>query len=325
MNRPPAEIVEILKGADRVLLATHIYPDGDALGSQLALGRVLESLGKRVFLYSEEPVSHLYEFLPGSEKLVTSLPELEAFSCAVSVDCADPHRLGRERDRLLGIRPFIMVDHHAGHCPFGDLQWVDPGRSATGEMVYDLAVALGGEIVYEAAYCLYTALVSDTGSFMYASTSAKTLRVAGDLVSRGVKPAEVAGHLFDNFTFSRLHLLRLVLESLEVHGNGRIALIRATREMFARTGTVPADTENFINYPRSVRSVKVAAFIKESRDNVVSVSLRSKGREVDVAGLAGEFGGGGHRNAAGFKLKDVEVEKVRAELLVRLEALLGGD
>ncbi|HSH12126.1 MAG TPA: bifunctional oligoribonuclease/PAP phosphatase NrnA [Desulfurivibrionaceae bacterium] len=322
MSNPPAEIVKVLQGADRVLLATHIYPDGDALGSQLALGRVLESLGKQVCLYSEEPVNHLYGFLPGCDKLVTTLPDPDRFACAISVDCADSHRLGRERDRLLRIKPFIMVDHHAGHCPFGEFQWVEPGLSATGEMVYELAVALGGEIDYEAAYCLYTALVSDTGSFMYASTSAKTLRVAGDLVSRGVKPAEVAGHLFDNFTFNRLHLLRLVLESLEVHGQGRIAVIRATREMFAQTGTVPADTENFINYPRAVGSVMVAAFIKESRDNVVSVSLRSKGRQVDVAEVAQEFGGGGHRNAAGFKLKDVEVAKVRADLLLRLEALL---
>ncbi len=322
MSNPPAEIVEILRGADRVLLATHTYPDGDALGSQLALGRVLESLGKRVFLYSEEPVGHLYDFLPGCDKLVTTLPDPGSFTCAVSVDCADPQRLGRERDRLLQIKPFIMVDHHAGHCPFGNLQWVDPGRSATGEMVYDLAMALGGEIDYEAAYCLYTALVSDTGSFKYASTTAKTLAVASDLVGRGVKPAEVSGRLFDNFSFNRLNLLRLVLESLEIHSDGRVALIRATREMFTRTGTVPADTENFINYPRSVGSVKVAAFIKESRDDVVSVSLRSKGREVDVAAVAGEFGGGGHRNAAGFKLKGVEVEKVRAELLVRLEVLL---
>lgn len=323
MSNPPSEIVEILKGAKRVLLATHIYPDGDALGSQLALGRVLESLGKKVLLYGEEPVGHLYDFMPDADRLVTNLPELSSFDCAVSVDCADPHRLGRQRDQLLRVKPFIMIDHHAGHCPFGDLQWIDPGRSATGEMIYDLAVALDGEIGYEAAYCLYTALVSDTGSFKYSSTTARTLHVAGDLVERGVKPAEVSGRLFDNFTVSRLRLLQLVLESLEMFGDGRIAVILATREMFAKTGTIPADTENFINYPRSVSSVKVAVFIKESHDNVVSVSLRSKGREVDVAEVAGAFGGGGHRNAAGFKLRDTDVAKVRAELLLRLEALLG--
>jgi phosphoesterase RecJ-like protein len=323
MSNPPNEILAVLAGAQKVLLATHIYPDGDALGSQLALGKVLEALGKEVFLYSEEPVSHLYDFLPGSSQLLTSLPNSAVFSCAVSVDCADSKRLGSAREQLLRHKPFIMIDHHLGHQPFGDLQWVDPSRSATGEMIYDLAVALGGEISSEAAFCLYTALVSDTGSFMYSSTSAHTLEVASALVGLGVKPAEVAGRLFDNYTVNRLHLLRLVLDSLELFGREQIAVIRATHEMFSRTGTVPADTENFINYPRSLAPVKVAAFIKESHDNVISVSLRSKGQECDVAKVAGEFGGGGHRNAAGFKLRGGDVEKVKTELLARLEILVG--
>jgi phosphoesterase RecJ-like protein len=323
MTKPPSEILAVLAGAEKVLLATHIYPDGDALGSQLALGKVLEALGKKVVMYSEEPVSHLYDFLPGCEKLVTSLPPAATFSCAVSVDCADPKRLGSARAQLLEHKPFIMIDHHLGHHPFGDLQWVDPGRAATGEMIYDLAVALGAEIPYEAAFCLYTALVSDSGSFMYSSTSAHTFQVAGALVELGVKPAEVAGRLFDNYTVNRLQLLRLVLDSLELHGRERIAVIRATREMFTQTGTVPADTENFINYPRSLAPVKVAAFIKENHDNVISVSLRSKGQDCDVAKVAGEFGGGGHRNAAGFKLQAAEVERVKAQLLARLEILLG--
>jgi len=323
MSNPPSEILAILAGAEKVLLATHIYPDGDALGSQLALGKVLESMGKEVFLYSEEPVSHLYDFLPGCDKLVTSLPASAGFSCAISVDCADPLRLGSGREQLLAHKPFIMIDHHLGHQPFGELQWVDPGRSATGEMIYDLAVALGAKITPEAAFCLYTALVSDTGSFMYPSTSAHTLEVASALVTLGVKPAEVAGRLFDNYTVNRLRLLRLVLDSLELFSRERIAVILATCEMFTRTGTVAADTENFINYPRSLASVKVAAFIKENRDNVISVSLRSKGKDCDVAKVAGEFGGGGHRNAAGFKLRSGDVETLKTELLARLEILIG--
>jgi len=323
MSNPPSEILAVLAGAEKVLLATHIYPDGDALGSQLALGMVLEDMGKEVFLYSNEPVSHLYDFLPGSDRLVTSLPPAGGFSCAVSVDCADPQRLGGARDQLLAHKPFIMIDHHLGHQPFGELQWVDSERSATGEMIYDLAVALGAKISCPAAFCLYTALVSDTGSFMYPSTSAHTLEVASGLVALGVKPAEVAGRLFDNYTVNRLHLLRLVLDSLELFGRERIAVIRVTREMFTLTGTVPADTENFINYPRSLAPVKVAAFIKESRDNVISVSLRSKGKDCDVAKVAGEFGGGGHRNAAGFKLHGGDVEKVKTDLLAKLEILVG--
>lgn len=260
MNRPPNDLVSKLKEADNVLIATHVYPDGDALGSQLALGAGLESLGKKVLLYSEEPVGHLYDFLPGSDKLQNSPGDLSRFDCVVAVDCADRQRLGKMSESLLSVSPAIMIDHHAGHRPFGDIIWVDPTRAATGEMVYDLLVELGADVSPDAAYCLYTALVSDTGSFMYSSTTADTFRVAGALVERGVKPAEVACKLYENFTVNRLQLLKMVLDSLEMHADNRIALISVTREMFAETGTVPADTENFINYPRALSSVRVAAF-----------------------------------------------------------------
>jgi len=322
MIQPPSEILSVLQKAKKVLVVTHVYPDGDALGSQLALGECLESLGKEVFLYSEEKVSHLYDFLPGCSKLRHSLDDVSAYDCVVSVDCAECHRMGRATDGLLAAKQVIMIDHHAGHQLFGDLHWVDPNRASTGEMIYDLVVALGAEISPDAAYCLYTALVSDTGSFMYSSTTADTFRVAADLVNRGVKPSDVAGKLFDNFTINRLKLLRLVLDSLEIHGDDRIALISATREMFGETETVPADTENFINYPRSLASVRVAAFIKETRNGVVSVSLRSKGDDCDVAAVAAEFGGGGHRNAAGFKIVDGDRITVRRELLQKLEKLV---
>jgi phosphoesterase RecJ-like protein len=323
MIPPPNEILNALRESESVLVVTHIYPDGDALGSQLALGECLASLGKRVFLFSEEKVSHLYEFLPGCEKLQQNLPDLSTIDCVVAVDCADQHRLGKIADRLLADnKRFAMIDHHAGHKLFGDVHWVDPQRASTGEMVYDLVVALGARISHDAAYCLYTALVSDTGSFKYSSTSADTFRVAGALIGLGVKPSDVAGKLFDNFKVKRLQLLKLVLDSLEVHGNNQIALITVTREMFRQTDTGPADSENFINYPRSLASVRIAAFIKETRDGVISVSLRSKGNDCDVAALAEEFGGGGHRNAAGFKLVDVDLATVRNDLLAKMERLV---
>ncbi|MDF1576820.1 MAG: bifunctional oligoribonuclease/PAP phosphatase NrnA [Desulfurivibrionaceae bacterium] len=319
----PNEILTTLQAARRVLVAAHIYPDGDALGSQLALGQCLESLGKEVFFYSEEEAGHLYDFLPGCEKLRHSLPaDLAGFDCVVSVDCAEAQRMGKGAAQLLTAKRLIMIDHHAGHKHFGDLHWIDPGRASTGEMVYDLVAALGAEISYEAAYCLYTAVVSDTGSFMYSSTSADTFRVAAELVNRGVKPADVAGKLFENFTVNRLKLLKLVLDSLEIHGDSRIALITVTPEMFSETATVSADTENFINYPRSLASVRVAAFIKETRNSVVSVSLRSKGNDCDVAAVAAEFGGGGHRNAAGFKIVGGERATISRELLRKLKQLV---
>lgn len=315
---PLDPIVAALAKARRILLLTHVHPDPDALGSQLGLGKILAGLGKEVVLYSEEKVSHLYDFLPGSDLLNVGLPELAGFDCAVALDCGDAYRLGEDREALLAIHPFLVLDHHAGHQEFGDLRWVDPTRAATGEMVYDLAVALKATIPTEAAYCLYTAIVADTGSFKYSSTSADTFRVAGELLAYGVKPAEVAGKLFDNFTLNRLQLLKLVLETLTLHDEQKIAMITATHELFARSGADPADTEGFINYPRALSSVKVAVFLKEPEPGLVTVSLRSKGSAHDVAKVAARFGGGGHRNAAGFKMRDTTIDELAPRLLTEL-------
>lgn len=324
MTQPLDSIVEAIKKASNILVMTHVHPDGDALGSQLAMGYILESMGKKAVLYSEEQVSHHYDFLPGSDRLKTNFSEatLRDFDCGIALDCGDCYRLGREMDSLLTVHPLIVIDHHTGHKDFGDLQWVEPGRASTGEMVYDLALALGVDISYEAAYCLYTAIVADTGSFKYSSTTADTFRIARDLINKGVKPAKVAGKLFDNFTVNRLELMKMVLDSLRLYADDRIAVIEAPHEMFVKTGTTQADTETFINYPRSLGTVKVAIFLKEAEDGLVSVSLRSKGRSCDVANVAANFGGGGHRNAAGFKIRSESIEQVREKLLNELVPML---
>src|SRR3989339_14748 len=319
---PRDEIVRALKSANNVLLITHIHPDGDALGSQLALGNILRSLGKRVFLYGEEQVGHMYRFLPGSAEVDSSLPPLDGFDCGVALDCGDSNRLGANRDSLLTVHPFVVIDHHLGHQEFGDLRWIAPERASTGEMVYDVAQALGAELSYESAYCRYAAIVSDTGSFKYSSTTADTFRIASELLRKGVKPAEVSGKLFDNFTVKRLNLMRLVLDSLQLYAADRLAIIAAPREVFVKTGTTQADAETFINYPRSLDTVKVAVFLKETERGLVSVSLRSKGTDYDVAQIAATFGGGGHRNAAGCKLRDTTIAEVQEQLLAKLLPLV---
>lgn len=318
MVHPRDEIVRTLKTATNVLVITHIHPDGDALGSQIAMGNVLRSLGKNVFLYGEESVSHLYRFLPGSTQIESVLPDASGFDCAVALDCGDCNRLGTAMESLLAVHPFAVIDHHTGHKDFGDLRWIAPDRASTGEMVYDLAEALGAELSYESAYCLYAAIVSDTGSFKYSSTTSDTFRIAGELLQKGVKPADVSGKLFDNFTVKRLNLMRLVLDSLQLYAADRLAIIAAPQEFFVKTGTTQADAETFINYPRSLDTVKVAAFLKETESGLVSVSLRSKGTDYDVAQVAATFGGGGHRNAAGLKLGDTSIDEVREKLLVKL-------
>lgn len=318
---PPSEIVAALLQAENILLAAHVFPDGDALGSQLGLGDILESLGKQVYYYGEEPVAPVYGFIPGVEKIRNEIPDSSAFDAAVAVDCGDRFRLGHAMENLLQIHPFIAIDHHAGHKDFGDMRWVEADRSSTAEMVFDLGVSLGVEISYPAAYCLYTAIVSDTGSFRYESTSAHTFQVAADLLRRGVMAADVAARLYDNYSESRLRLLAMVLESLELHAEGQIAVIAATDAMFAASGAEQEDTEDFINLPRAMGSVKVAAFLKETSGNGVKISLRAKG-ECDVSRVALKYGGGGHRNAAGCRVKGRSLAKLQEELVHELKARL---
>ena len=317
----PDQITEILRQAKNILIASHVFPDADAIGSQLALGNILESLGKNVFYYCEEFVSSMYDFMPGSEQLDNNLPDISQFDAAVAVDCGDRFRLGHEEGTLLQIHPFVVIDHHAGHRDFGDISWVEADRSSTAEMIFDLALALDADISYNAAYSLYTAIVSDSGSFKYESTSAYTFHVASHLLNRGVIPSEVAGKLFDNYSANRLRLLEKVLGSLELYFEGQIAVVTATNEMFEASGAQREDTEEFINLPRAVGSVKVTAFLKETLDGYIKVSLRAKG-ECDVAQVALKFGGGGHRNAAGYRVKDRTLAEVSEELLLELKRRL---
>jgi len=329
MKVVPEEITGIIRQADNFVLMTHLHPDGDALGSLFALADILEGMGKKVFRYLEDPVTHLYDFLPGCHLGQTDLAALQAFVAAaqgniaaISLDCGDCDRLGREKRELLNLHPFLVIDHHHGHREFGDYRWLDSHRSSTGEMVYELAMELDVTLSYTAAFNIYVAISTDTGSFRYENTSPRTLLIAAELVKCGVRPEEVAGYVYDNFTLQRLRLMEQVLASLELLASDQLAFIMVTNKMLADCGAMPEDTEGFINYPRALRTVKVAAFLKEMREGGVSVSLRAKGG-CDVAEVAAGFGGGGHRNAAGFRFPDKGMQEVRKLVLEALSKALG--
>lgn len=312
----PDDIRDIILNARNIALFTHVHPDGDAVGSLLGFSYILENLGKNVFCYLEEPVPYLYDFLPGCEKVSTSMTELEAFLqndgevAAISLDCGDRDRLGRQKDQILQISPFIVIDHHRSHKDFGMYRWVDPDRSSTGEMVFELAGMLGADINSPCAYNLYVAISTDTGSFRYEATTSRTMRIAAELIDLGVNPDEVSGKIHNNYTLERLRLMEMVLGTLTLYASGKIALINVSRQMFDKSGALPEDVDGFIDFPRSISSVKVAAFIKEGENGKVAVSLRAKG-ECDVAKIAKLYGGGGHRNASGFRFADKSVEEVR--------------
>ncbi|MBV5306353.1 MAG: bifunctional oligoribonuclease/PAP phosphatase NrnA [Desulfobulbaceae bacterium] len=329
MKVVPEDISRIIRNTDNFVLMTHLHPDGDALGSLFALADILESQGKKVFRYLEDPLSHLYEFLPGCHLGQTDLAALQTFVAgangniaAISLDCGDCDRLGREKRELLNLHPFLVIDHHRGHREFGDYRWLDAHRSSTGEMVYELAMELDVEPSYIAAYNLYVAISTDTGSFRYENTSPRTLQIAAELVKSGVRPEEVAGYVYDNFTLQRLRLMEQVLATLQLFEADQLAFITVTNKMLADCGAMREDAEGFINYPRALRTVKVAVFLKETPEGGVSVSLRAKGG-CDVAEVAADFGGGGHRNAAGFRLADQKVSEVQDQVLQALKKALG--
>ncbi len=330
MTTVSKQVAQTISATGNFVLATHVRPDGDALGSLLGFADILEGMGKRVVCYLEEPVSGLYSFLPHLSQVETDLAPVFAFvrECGddimgICLDCGDLERLGKSGPELKKIHPFLIIDHHQGNSGFGDLAWIEPHRSSTGEMIYDLAVEMDAHISKEAADCLYTAIVTDTGSFQYDSTSDHTFAVAGNLVACGVQPAVISQHLYDNATFGRLLLMQRVLATLESFFDNRVGVMRISREMLHATGTTLEDSEGFINLPRSVADVRVAVFLKESDEQklYVSVSLRAKG-DCDVAAVAAKFGGGGHRNAAGFRMGDRSMQQVCDILLPVLEQVL---
>ncbi len=327
-NKIPEKILEVIRDSGHCVLATHVQPDGDAVGSLLALAEILKDMGKNVFAFLDEPISHLYDFLPGCNKLNADVDKLQQFIaaagtdlCAIALDCGEADRIGKYRAIFEKVSPFLVIDHHLSHCNFGDYRWIDPHRSSTGEMLYEICEALGQTPSYTAAYALYVAICTDTGSFRYECTGARTFEIAGKLVDHGVKPNQVAGLIYENFSPERLQLMQMVLKTLDLCENGQIACIHVTREMFEISGALTQDVEGFVEYPRSISSVKVAVFFKETRANMISVSLRAKG-ECNVASIAKQFGGGGHRNAAGCKFPAETIDSVGEKVLTAIKASL---
>lgn len=325
----PEQILQDINRSSKIALFTHSHPDGDALGSILGFAAILESLGKEVFCLLEEPVSHLYDFLPDTSKISTSVGDYLRFMdspegsvVSIALDCGDEDRLGDLKPSALSSTPFWVIDHHQSHRDFGTGRWVEPGCSSTGEMVYELGVQLNAQLSYNAAFNLYVAICTDTGSFRYECTGPRTMEIAGQLIAKGVRPHEVGSYLYDNFTKERLKLMELVLGSITLHEMEQVAFMSVTRKMLQKSGASLKDVEGFIDLPRSLKSVKVAVLLKESKNGMTSVSMRAKG-ECDVAAIAKKFGGGGHKNAAGFRVSGKSLSEMQAEVHSALRLAIG--
>lgn len=310
----PGQLIEFLNHERRFFIATHGNPEGDALGSSIALSLALESLGKETVVYDRDPVPEFYRFLPACEKFTDSFVSLKNNELAVVLlDCNEPERAGLSE---APIHRSVVIDHHETLRDFGDIKWIEPAAAATGVMVYHLLKALAVKIDRDIATNLYTAIAIDTGTFRYDNTTADVLAIAAELVAAGADPGAISGALHESWSAGRFRLFVEVINTLETVGE--IAITVATADMFVKTGTGAADTENFSNFPKMMKDTKISAFFRQVEDGW-KVSLRSKGA-INVADLASRFLGGGHRNAAGYTVKG-NLEKAKEELISALAAL----
>ncbi len=309
----PREIVSVLKKEKVFLLATHLNPDGDAVGSALALASALEAMGKEVYVYNKDVVPEFYKFMPDTKRFRTGLKNsLSKKPVFVLLDCNSPERAGLEK---YSFRRSVVIDHHETERDFGDIRWVVPSAAATGLMVFYLIKALGVSLTGDMAINLYTAIAVDTGTFRYSNTSSEVLRASADLIEAGANPAFISECLYDQWEENRFGLLVMTLNNLEIKGN--VAVMHITKNMFEKTGTKPEDTDNFSNLPRMIKSVKIAALFRDMGDGFWKASLRSKGN-VNVAKIAELYGGGGHKNAAGFKIKG-SLKSAKEKLLLAMK------
>ncbi|MFZ6017607.1 MAG: DHH family phosphoesterase [Nitrospirota bacterium] len=305
----PVEIITLLKKEEEFLIVTHINPDGDAIGSSIALSLALGSVGKKTLLYDRDPIPEFYRFLPGHEKFTHSISTLNTqHSTLILLDCNSPDRAGIDN---LTFKHSVVIDHHETERNFGDIRWVDTETAATGLMVFYLIKELGIKITRDIAIDLYSAISIDTGTFRYSNTTPEVLRVSAELIEAGANPYYISNSLYETWSERRFDLLIRALNTLEIRDD--IAITTVTKEMFIKTGTGSEDTENFSNFPRMIQSVRISALFREIDTGLWKVSLRSKG-DVNVARIAELFDGGGHKNAAGYKIK--------ADLKSAKEALL---
>lgn len=301
------QVLDSIHKRKEFLLTSHARPDGDAIGSLLALSGILHKMGKTAEIVMSDSVPVIYKPLPASDTIIHAAQVNGRYEAAILLECDSV-----QRTRVQGLDKhfLINIDHHVTAKPFADVNWIDPGACATAEMVYRLGKAAGVRITPDIATCLYTAVLTDTGSFCYSPTNAHTFDLARQLVEHGADPAHIAQNVYFSNPTSKMRLLGAALSTL--HREGPITWMTVTREDMDRCGALEEDCEGLVNYALGIAGVEVAMFFREISNHRVRVSMRSKGA-VDVSGMAEAFGGGGHQCASGFSVEgplDAAIDRV---------------
>src|SRR5262245_5469778 len=313
-----SQVVQLIEQKQHFMITSHVRPDGDGLGSGLALYWMLRALNKDADVVLRDRVPPAYNVLPGSEQVIVQGDVTERSDAAFIIECSDVDRpcLPSLKDQFV-----VNIDHHSTTGPFGDVNWIDSTAAAVGEMIYNLCKALGVEVTKEIAECIYTALLTDTGSFHFSNTTERTLKIASELVRRGVEPARISQALFYSSSFSKVKLLGHVLSNIERDESGRIAWITMDRATMDEVDACEEDSDGIVNHALSIAEVEAVAFFKELSPGAYRISLRSKGK-YNVAKIAEQFGGGGHRNAAGCRIEG-DFEEVKQRVIEELQHCVG--
>ena len=313
------EIAEVLRTNERFVVMSHVRPDGDALGCTLAMALCLKQLGKQVVAWNEDGMLEKFRYLPGSDLIQTPPTVPQDFDVAIALDTAVWNRVGTCLPAVGKVGKWINIDHHITNDHYGDLAYIDATAPATGQILYELFRGNELPFTYEMADNLFVAISTDTGSFQYPNTNVRTYEIGADLIRAGVNVGALSQRMYESYPRRRLELLRALLNVLKLTSNDRIASFTLTQAMSNSLGALPEDNEGLIDTIRAIEGVVVAAFIEELPEGKIRISLRSKDPKIDVSKICETFGGGGHKLAAGARIKGPLTE-IEARVLTAIES-----
>ena len=318
-TRELSQIAEAIRARQRFVISSHSRPDGDSIGSSVAMAYALRAIGKQAeVVHADPPPGPLTQF-PGVSDIRLASAVNGPFDAAIIMECGDLARTG-----ILGLDRYFLIniDHHPGNTGYGDLGWFDVTAAACGEMVFELVKTIDAPLTLEVATHIYLAILTDTGSFHYANITPRTFEICRETIEAGVDPVAVARNVYDSNSMGRLKLFGAVLSAMQIDSSGRIAIVYLDHEMARAAGGTYEDTEGLINLPLTVKEIQAVVFFKQVEGDEYRVSMRSKG-DIDIGLIAKEFGGGGHKNAAGCTVAGA-IDALQKMFVAKIEQAIDG-